>query len=585
MATRRTLSAPVSSSTRPSVDTTLTIQQATLNASIRAVFRIHYDEFNRYLADYLAREHPNRRETARKKLVQLTLAQFLEFSTDVYDEIIRRKDGQDSFLQEKKEFHPKRNIARQKMAALPFWRFHDLASDVYFELIRRYPDFKEDCLSSSSSESPGYNDHPSPKSLAASAFPPIYKTVDSPRLDHEPVSTEKDISALNQKLVSILKDPKSRKFLRSLQGSQAQLMIDYLFMVLQRPPSVPWFQKHALIALYKLSKSSLLYPRCYILRDISFDSHESGGGFSDIHKGHYGDQQLCLKYWWSVVLTILQIYAKEAILWGQMNHRNIVPFYGIYYLNEAQRQLCLVSPWMRNGDLVQYLKNNPSISRISFIYDVTAGLEYLHSRSLVHSDLKGVNVLVNDAGIACITDFGLSFIRTDQTLAYTIAATTATGLSHHWAAPELLEDDASCTMASDVWALGCVYYEVLTGKVPFQGLSEAQIIRKLISGSVPERPGPSRGIDTSYAEYIVWDLAHQCWTRDAKERPECRQILEALVVHDLAREGEGQLESNTMRRKRHFEEAMRKAQDISLNFVALEGLLCMCEDASSPSDG
>ncbi|KXN84921.1 O-methylsterigmatocystin oxidoreductase [Leucoagaricus sp. SymC.cos] len=222
--------------------------------------------------------------------------------------------------------------------------------------------------------------------------------------------TSESMSVLNldsvQKLASILESSKSRKILRNLEGSQAQLMIDYLYM----------------------------------------------------------------------------IYAKEAILWGQMNHRNIVPFYGIYYLNEMQQRLCLVSPWMQNGDLVQYLKDNPSVSRAPLIYDITAGLHYLHSWSLVHSDLKGVNILVNDSGVACITDFGLSFIRTDQTLAYTIAATTATGFSYHWAAPELLEENVSSTMASDVWALGCVYYEVLNGKVPFHGLSEAQIVRKLISG-------------------------------------------------------------------------------------------------------
>ncbi|KXN84924.1 hypothetical protein AN958_11907 [Leucoagaricus sp. SymC.cos] len=74
--------------------------------------------------------------------------------------------------------------------------------------------------------------------------------------------TTESTGALNpdsiQKLASILKSSKSRKILRNLQGSQAQLMIDYLYMVLQHPPStIPWLQKHALIALYKLSNSLL----------------------------------------------------------------------------------------------------------------------------------------------------------------------------------------------------------------------------------------------------------------------------------------------------------------------------------------
>lgn len=75
-----------------------------------------------------------------------------------------------------------------------------------------------------------------------------------------------------------------------------------------------------------------------------------------------------------------------------------------------------------------------------------------------------LNVLVDDSGVACITDFGLSCIRTDETLAYTMAATTVHGLSHHWAAPELLDDGAP-SMASDVWALAYVYYEVRGGLI------------------------------------------------------------------------------------------------------------------------
>ncbi|KAJ7072575.1 hypothetical protein C8F01DRAFT_973433 [Mycena amicta] len=126
----------------------------------RAVSEIHFHELDRYLAAYLAKAAPNSRSSARQKLTRLTIQQFHELSTDVYDELIRRKNDKEvPFLPVREEFHPKRNQARQKLATLPTTRFEDLSSDVYFELGRRYPEFKED---PSGNITPGsnYDDYP-----------------------------------------------------------------------------------------------------------------------------------------------------------------------------------------------------------------------------------------------------------------------------------------------------------------------------------------------------------------------------------------------------------------------------------------
>ncbi|KIK09299.1 hypothetical protein K443DRAFT_83444 [Laccaria amethystina LaAM-08-1] len=127
----------------------------------RLVSRTHYDELGRYLAAYLAKSLPNSRSTARQKLTRLTIQQFHELSTDVYDELVRRNNEKEvPFLPVREEFHPKRNQARQKLATLPTSRFEDLSSDVYFELSRRYPEFKEE--SSGRASDSGYDDYPAP---------------------------------------------------------------------------------------------------------------------------------------------------------------------------------------------------------------------------------------------------------------------------------------------------------------------------------------------------------------------------------------------------------------------------------------
>ncbi|KAI9064956.1 hypothetical protein FKP32DRAFT_1591027 [Trametes sanguinea] len=137
-------------------------------ADPRIVARIHFEELSRYLASYLAKEPANSRSSARQKLTRLTRQQFQELSTDVYDELMRRKnntsDNEVPFLPVRDDFHPKRNQARQKLATLPTGRFKDLSSDVYYELSRRYPEFKEESPENIPEKSPGsaYDDYPSP---------------------------------------------------------------------------------------------------------------------------------------------------------------------------------------------------------------------------------------------------------------------------------------------------------------------------------------------------------------------------------------------------------------------------------------
>ncbi|KAM3424806.1 hypothetical protein BST61_g6787 [Cercospora zeina] len=109
----------------------------------------HYGALRAYLADILQDEKGNvRPNRARDKLLRLSVTQFMELSTDVYDELVRREDERlqsvdnvPRFLLPKQNFHPKRNQARQKLSTLPPERFRQLATDVFYELERRIPRF------------------------------------------------------------------------------------------------------------------------------------------------------------------------------------------------------------------------------------------------------------------------------------------------------------------------------------------------------------------------------------------------------------------------------------------------------------
>lgn len=143
----------------PSVGRSSTYARSESGRSIReenteAVLGEHYIALKRYLAstskDGRANPPPNK---ARDKLLRLSSVQFLELSTDVFDELMRRQAysrrppnappsvGPPSYLLPEDTFHPKRNQARQKLSTLGSPRFRDLATDVFCELERRIPRF------------------------------------------------------------------------------------------------------------------------------------------------------------------------------------------------------------------------------------------------------------------------------------------------------------------------------------------------------------------------------------------------------------------------------------------------------------
>ncbi|KAG6819479.1 hypothetical protein H0H93_011447 [Arthromyces matolae] len=158
-----------------------------------------------------------------------------------------------------------------------------------------------------------------------------------------------------------------RQLLRS-RDSDAQSLLNLFQWLLDNPQQDSRFRRLLVVAMQRLSKNSNLYPVCYQLKEISQD--ESGpitaGGFADIYKGEFEGHAVCLKviriYQDSQLEHVLKQFSREVILWGQLSHDNVLPMYGLY---RFKKRLCLVSPWMDNGDVATYLKSNPNADRHS----------------------------------------------------------------------------------------------------------------------------------------------------------------------------------------------------------------------------
>jgi len=213
-------------------------------------------------------------------------------------------------------------------------------------------------------------------------------------------------------------------------------------------------------------------------------------------------------------------FGREAIIWRQLSHPNVLPFFGVYTL---EGRLCLVSPWIENGHLQQFLRNTSfDVSRASLMLDVTMGLEYLHGKYVVHGDLKATNILVTPSGRACIADFGLSTIVDKMSLQFTHSTSSVRGGTARYQAPELLSGESLNHFGSDIYAFACVCYEIFTGKVPFFELAnEIAVGIKVIGGYRPLKPEiiPDK----------VWTLLEACWAQSHSNRPSMTQIRQRIV--------------------------------------------------------
>ncbi|TFK52342.1 kinase-like protein [Heliocybe sulcata] len=254
------------------------------------------------------------------------------------------------------------------------------------------------------------------------------------------------------------------------------------------------------------------------------------GGFEDVFQDHLSGKVVALKRLRMASLPVQEQsqmqkdILREAVIWHNLEHVNILPFMGIHCAALAST-FYLVSPWMDNGNVNEYLKQEQkegwSIDRLAgLLVGIAQGLIYLHHRRIVHGDLRGANILVDDCGHARLADFGLARII-DQTTSFTTSSRG--GGSTKWMAPELhlpsqYGISLKHTPASDVYAYGCVCLELFTGKQPFPDLAPGSFIVKLIQGIVLSREATDQYPDRSLSD-ALWSVICRCLSSQPQDRP------------------------------------------------------------------
>jgi len=312
----------------------------------------------------------------------------------------------------------------------------------------------------------------------------------------------------------------------AMVDDKAQYMVDTLqnLLVLQSD-CIKSYRGYLLNAIMRLSRKSGRFPLRLRLRQIQ-DLMETNfeGGFGEISQGKLNGRIVAvkkLKVGSRTPQQCLKDLCNEAVVWRHARHQNCLPFYGVYVLNEGSLNTasCLVSPWMANGHVRHYLQANPLTDRLPLILDVACGLEFLHSMQprIIHGDLKGANILVTSSGRACLADFGIATVRDSHGQMTT--TTFNGGGTQNFMAPELLRPEPNFDVKNldkcDVYAFGCVCYEMYTGMAPFQYRPSPVVVLCVLDGQRPERPtDPIQGLDDD-----MWGFIEILWNHDPGVRP------------------------------------------------------------------
>ncbi|KAG6912003.1 hypothetical protein DXG01_000251 [Tephrocybe rancida] len=350
-----------------------------------------------------------------------------------------------------------------------------------------------------------------------------------------------DVLSIATRVLAMVNDDQRKKTFLDQRESHAQTLLDLLQHILDLP-ELDIVRPSILRVLLELSKRSGLYPTALILRGVEPQGQKAvaAGSYGDIWQGTLAGGIVAIKVMRidsSYINRGIKIFCKEAIVWRQLHHPNVLPFQGVCQWPGPSFRVCLVSPWMANRNVLQYLQRNPDDDRRSLILDVAQGLNYLHTfdPSVIHGDLRGNNILVTPDKRACIADFGLCTLARDSLLQFTPTSSAYQCTNLLWLAPEFFQFEESGTetprqsLATDVYSYACVCYEIFAGLPRF---SEMRAPFDVVIAVAQDRR-PSRPVHTSLDD-VIWKLMDKCWSKIPANRPTASDILQLLSSNPSA---------------------------------------------------
>ncbi|XP_045408484.1 serine/threonine-protein kinase Nek1 isoform X6 [Lemur catta] len=205
---------------------------------------------------------------------------------------------------------------------------------------------------------------------------------------------------------------------------------------------------------------------------------------------------------------------REVAVLANMKHPNIVQYKESF---EENGSLYIVMDYCEGGDLFKRINAQKGIlfqedQILDWFVQICLALKHVHDRKILHRDIKSQNIFLTKDGTVQLGDFGIArVLNSTVELARTCIGTP------YYLSPEICENKPY-NNKSDIWALGCVLYEMCTLKHAFEAGSMKNLVLKIISGSFPP-------VSLHYS-YDLRSLLSQLFKRNPRDRPSVNSILE-----------------------------------------------------------
>ncbi|QDT65715.1 serine/threonine protein kinase [Calycomorphotria hydatis] len=274
---------------------------------------------------------------------------------------------------------------------------------------------------------------------------------------------------------------------------------------------------------------------------------------------------------------IVARFNREIDILERLSHPNIVE---LYESGNYKDQLYYTMELVEGGTLKQILKRKIRLDwqdAVEIGWQVCSALQHLHNHGIIHRDLKPANLFFTEQANVKLGDFGIAF----DTEAADLTASGLTVGTYMYMSPEQIRGARTISPKTDLYALGCLLYEMLTGRPPFQGENFAQIFDQHLQATAPPV-----SIYVHDVPEELSDLVDSLLKKDPEQRPFNARAVQGMLGETLMQWDEAKNESGSHRKIRNtpdiwamdrrrpiIAELLKDSQSSSVNTVSWKMLV------------